>query len=140
MDFKLELVVVPVSDVGRAKDFYVDQVGFEVHVDFKRDEDFRVVQLHPKGSGCSISIGTGISAMEPGSLKGLHLVVTDIVAAREELVGRGVPASEPYHFGPEGQQPGLDPNRASYGTFLDFADPDGNLWLVQEVTVPTPRD
>ena len=133
MDFKLELVVVPVSDVDRAKDFYVDKMGFTLDVDHRAGDAFRVVQLTPPGSACSITIGTGITRSTPGTYQGLHLVVTDIEAARAELVGRGAEVSEPFHFGAEGQTPGLDPNRADYGTFMSVADPDGNGWLVQEV-------
>jgi catechol 2,3-dioxygenase-like lactoylglutathione lyase family enzyme len=133
VDFKLELVVVPVSDVDRARDFYVDKMGFTLDVDHRAGDAFRVVQLTPPGSACSITIGTGLTASTPGTYQGLHLVVTDIEAARAELVGRGAEVSEPFHFGAEGQTPGLDPNRADYGTFMSLADPDGNGWLVQEV-------
>ncbi|MFL5954337.1 MAG: VOC family protein [Gaiellaceae bacterium] len=133
MDWKLELVVVPVSDVGRAKSFYLDQLDFELNVDTSPTEGFRVVQLTPRGSACSIAIGTGIGQMEPGSLKGLHLVVPDIEAARAQLVERAVDASEPFHFGASGRTDGLDPERRNYATFFDFSDPDGNVWLVQEV-------
>lgn len=133
MDFKLELVVVPVSDVDRAKSFYADKAGFIVDVDHRAGDAFRVVQLTPPGSACSITIGTGVTQVTPGSYQGLHLVVTDIEAARAELVDRGVDVSEPFHFGPEGQTPGLDPERRDYGTYLSFSDPDGNGWLVQEV-------
>ena len=133
MDFKLELVVVPVSDVDRAKAFYADKMGFTVDVDHKAGDTFRVVQLTPPGSACSITIGTGLTQVAPGTYQGLHLVVTDIEAARAELVARGVDASEPFHFGAEGQTPGLDPNRADYGTIVSVSDPDGNCWLVQEV-------
>jgi len=133
MDWKLELVVVPVSDVDRAKDFYTDKLGFGLDVDHRAGDDFRVVQMTPPGSACSISIGKGISPSTPGSLKGLHLVVSDIEAARAQLVERGVDASEPFHFGETGQQTGLHPERANYGTFVTFEDPDGNMWLVQEV-------
>ncbi len=131
MDWKLELVVVPVSDIDRAKAFYIDQAGFDLHVDHSAGEDFRVVQLTPKGSACSIAIMK--SPMAPGSVHGLHLVVADIDQARAELVGRGVDASELFHFGETGQTPGPDPERRSYNTFLSFSDPDGNTWLVQEV-------
>ena len=133
MDFKLELVVLPVSDVDRAKEFYVEKMGFNVDVDHRPSDAFRVVQLTPPGSACSITIGTGVSQMTPGAYQGLHLVVADIVAARAWLVERGVDASEPFHFGPDGQTPGLDPERRDYGTFLSLNDPDGNGWLVQEV-------
>lgn len=133
MDWKLELVIVPVSDVDRAKAFYTEKLGFNLDVDHRAGENFRVVQLTPPGSACSITIGTGLTPVAPGSYQGLHLVVDDIEAARAELVGRGVEVSEPFHFGPEGQTTGLDPNRADYGTFLSLSDPDGNGWLVQEV-------
>ena len=133
MDFKLELVVVPVSDVDRAKEFYTDRAGFTLDVDHGAGESFRVVQLTPPGSACSITIGTGLTPTAPGSYQGLHLVVTDIEAARTELAGRGVEVSEPFHFGAEGQAAGLHPERADYGTYLSFSDPDGNGWLVQEV-------
>lgn len=133
MDFKLELVVVPVSDVDRAKEFYTDKAGFTLDVDHRAGENFRVVQLTPPGSACSITIGTGLTPATPGTYQGLHLVVTDAEAARAELVGRGVDVSEPFHFGAEGQTPGLHPERVDYGTYLSFSDPDGNGWLVQEV-------
>ena len=135
MDYTLELIVVPVSDVDRAKAFYIDQAGFNLEVDTgdSMGADFRVVQLTPPGSACSIAIGKGIQQMEPGSLHGLHLCVSDIVAARDELAGRGVPVGEPFHFGPAGQTTGVDPERKGYSTFMPFSDPDGNSWLVQEV-------
>ena len=133
MDFKLELVVVPVSDVDRAKEFYSERMGFAVDVDFQPNDAFRVVQLTPPGSACSISIGTGITKVAPGTYQGLHLVVNDIEAARAELLGRGVDVSEPFHFGAEGQAQGLHPERADYGSYLSLSDPDGNGWLVQEV-------
>jgi catechol 2,3-dioxygenase-like lactoylglutathione lyase family enzyme len=138
MDFKYELTVIPVSDVDRSKEFYADKVGFNVDVDHGAGDAFRVVQLTPPGSACSISIGTGITTAAPGSYQGMHLVVTDIEAARKELVDRGVEVSEPFHFGAEGQMPGLHPERADYGTYLSFSDPDGNGWLVQEVRQRTP--
>jgi catechol 2,3-dioxygenase-like lactoylglutathione lyase family enzyme len=131
MDFKLELVIVPVTDVDRAKDFYMQQAGFRLDVDHRAGEDFRVVQLTPPGSACSVTLMRNPDAA--GSLQGLHLVVTDIDEARAELTGRGVGASEAFHFGPGGQEPGPDPQRASYNSFLSFSDPDGNGWLVQEV-------
>ena len=132
MDWTLELVVVPVSDVDRAKAFYTDQTGFEVTADHSAGEDFRVVQLVPPGSACAIAIMRD-QAMAPGSLHGLHLCVSDIEAARAQLVERGVDASEPFHFGAAGQQAGLSPDRRSYELFFSFHDPDGNTWLVQEV-------
>ena len=133
MDFKFELVVVPISDVDRSKAFYADKMGFTVDVDHSAGDAFRVVQLTPPGSACSITIGTGLTKSTPGAYQGLHLVVTDIEAARAWLVERGVDASEPFHFGPEGQTPGVDPQRQDYGTFMSISDPDGNGWLVQEV-------
>ena len=133
MDLKLELVVVPVSDVDRAKAFYADGMGFTVDVDHRPNEHFRVVQLTPPGSACSVTIGTGLTPSAPGTYQGLHLVVDDIVAARDELVGRGVQVSEPFWFGPEGQTIGVHPERADYGTFASITDPDGNGWLLQEV-------
>ncbi len=131
MDWKLELIVVPVSDVDRAKSFYEEQVGFHVDVDFSASESFRVVQLTPPGSACSISLMRNVDAS--GSLQGLHLVVSDLDAARAELVDHGVDASEIFHFEAGGQLPGPDPARADYGSFLSFSDPDGNGWLLQEV-------
>jgi catechol 2,3-dioxygenase-like lactoylglutathione lyase family enzyme len=132
MNYTLELVVVPVSDVDRAKAFYIDNAGFELHVDHRAGDDFRVVQLNPPGSACSIAIGTGISSAEPGSTKGLHLMVTDIVAARDELVARGVDVSAVRHMGGSGWVDGPHPERTDYNTFAEFTDPDGNLWLLQE--------
>jgi catechol 2,3-dioxygenase-like lactoylglutathione lyase family enzyme len=129
MDFRLELVIVPVSDVDRAKAFYTEQAGFGLDVDFSNG-DFRVVQLTPPGSTCSVTL---MRNEKPGSLQGLHLVVQDIEAARAELVGRGMHVGEPYHFAAGQQQPGVAPSRADYETFLSFQDPDGNGWVVQEV-------
>ena len=133
MEYKLELVVVPVSDVDRAKDFYVGKMGFTLDVDHQSGDAFRVVQLTPPGSACSITIGTGITQVAPGTYQGLHLVVSDIEAARLELLERGVDVSEPFHFGPEGQTTGVNPERVDYGTFMSLSDPDGNGWLIQEV-------
>ena len=132
MNYTLELVIVPVSDVDRAKAFYAEQAGFEVHVDHRAGENFRVVQLNPPGSACSIAIGTGIGDMTPGSLKGLHLMVTDIVAARDELVSRGVEVVNLRHMKDGAWADGPHPERADYNTFAEFSDPDGNLWLLQE--------
>jgi catechol 2,3-dioxygenase-like lactoylglutathione lyase family enzyme len=133
MDFKLELVLVPVSDVDRAKAFYVDKVGFNLDVDTSPSADFRVVQMTPPGSACSITIGKGITKATPGSVEGLHLIVTDIVAARAELAGRGVDINEVFHFESGTQAPGPDPSHGDYNSFADFRDPDGNGWLLQEV-------
>ncbi|MET1005581.1 MAG: VOC family protein [Propionibacteriaceae bacterium] len=130
MDWKFELMIVPVSDVDRAKAFYADQAGFTVDVDFSAGEDFRVVQLTPRGSACSITL---MRNTESSTVKGMHLVVTDVDAGRTELLGRGVGVSEIYHFVEGTKTSGLDPQRADYGSFMDFADPDGNTWVVQEV-------
>jgi catechol 2,3-dioxygenase-like lactoylglutathione lyase family enzyme len=138
MDLKLELVVVPVSDVDRAKEFYVEKLGFNGDVDHRAGESFRVVQLSPPGSGCSIAVGSGISPVEPGTYQGLHLVVEDIEEAIAELTDRGLELGEPFHFGEAGQTPGLHPERADYGTFVPFSDPDGNGWLLQEVRQRAP--
>jgi len=123
VDFKLELIVVPVSDVDRARDFYVDKAGFTLDVDHRASEAFRVVQLTPPGSACSITIGTGLTPAAPGTYQGLHLIVDDAEAARAELLERGVDVSGPFHFGAEGQTPGLHPERADYGTFSPSATP-----------------
>jgi catechol 2,3-dioxygenase-like lactoylglutathione lyase family enzyme len=133
VDWKLELVVVPVSDVDTAKEFYVERAGFRLDLDHRAGDAFRVVQLTPPGSACSIAVGLGITEAAPGSAQGLHLVVPDIEAARDELVTRGVDVSEPFHFGAEGRTSGVDPERRDYGSYLAFGDPDGNAWLVQEV-------
>jgi catechol 2,3-dioxygenase-like lactoylglutathione lyase family enzyme len=133
VDFKLEAIVLPVSDVDRAKAFYENQCGFVCDIDHQPNESFRVVQFTPPGSQCSITFGIGMSTKEPGSYEGFHLVVTDIEAARAELVGRGLDISEPFHFGPDGKTPGLDPSRGDFGTYCSFSDPDGNGWLLQEV-------
>jgi len=132
-ELKLELVLIPVTDVDRAKTFYVERLGFALDVDHQPNEEFRVVQMTPPGSACSITIGIGISDAEPGSYRGTHLVVTDIEAARAELVGRGVEVSEVRHMTPKGWQPGVDPEHQRYNSFADFADPDGNTWVLQEV-------
>ncbi len=130
MDYKLEVVVVPVSDLDRAKKFYAENVGFNVHVDHRAGE-FRVVQLTPPGSACSIALMRNPESA--GSVQGLHLIVGDIDQARKELAGRGVAVGEVFHFGAGGQVPGHDPERRDYNSFLSFADPDGTGWLVQEV-------
>jgi catechol 2,3-dioxygenase-like lactoylglutathione lyase family enzyme len=132
MDFKLELVLIPVSDIDRAKGFYTEKSGFALDVDHQPNEEFRVVQMTPPGSSCSITIGKGITDAAPGSYKGTHLVVTDIEAARAELVERGVEVSDIRHMGQDGWQPGPDPNHTDYASFADFADPDGNTWILQE--------
>ncbi len=131
MDWRLELVVLPVSDVDRAKAFYMEKAGFNLDVDHRAGDDFRVVQLTPPGSACSITIMRNTEAA--GSVHGLHLVVSDIDAARAELVRRGTDVSEIFHFESGGQRPGPDPQRSNYNSFLAFSDPDGNSGLVQEV-------
>jgi len=133
VDFKLEVVVIPVSEVDRSKAFY-ERVGFRLDVDHQPNDDFRVVQLTPPGSACSITFGKGLSEATPGSAQGLHLVVSDVEAARAELVERGVAVSDVFHFGGSGQEPGLDPERRDYASFASFSDPDGNSWLLQEVS------
>ncbi|GEL20683.1 glyoxalase superfamily protein [Pseudonocardia asaccharolytica] len=132
MNFTLELVLLPVADVDRAKSFYTENVGFALDVDHRAGDDFRVVQLTPPGSGCSIAIGVGITDAQPGSVRGLHLVVTDIETARAELTERGVAVTEIRHMTPDGWVPGSDPEHRDYGSFADFADPDGNTWVLQE--------
>jgi catechol 2,3-dioxygenase-like lactoylglutathione lyase family enzyme len=132
VDMKFELVVLPVSDVDRAKEFYAERLGFAVDVDHQASESFRVVQLTPPGSACSIAIGVGITDAEPGSVRGLHLVVTDIVTARDELVARGADVAGIRHMGPSGWQDGPHPERADYNSFAELRDPDGNTWLLQE--------
>ena len=132
MDWKLELVLVPVSDVDRAKTFYTEKAGFNLDVDHRAGDEFRVVQLTPPGSACSISIGTGITDAAPGSVQGMHLVVSDIDAARAELVERGVDVSEVRRFESGRWVTGPDPQRRDYGSFAFFSDPDGNSWVLQE--------
>jgi predicted enzyme related to lactoylglutathione lyase len=119
MDWKLELVAVPVSDVDRAKTFYTEQVGFNADHDHRISDDLRFVQLTPPGSACSIALGTGITDAPPGSVRGLQLVVSDVAAARAQLVARGVEVSEVQVF--------------AWGSFVFFSDPDGNRWAVQQL-------
>jgi catechol 2,3-dioxygenase-like lactoylglutathione lyase family enzyme len=132
---KLEVALIPVSDVDRAKEFYV-RLGWRLDDDVVMGNDFRVVQLTPPGSGCSISFGKGVTAAEPGSFQG-GLIVSDIEAAHKEIVSRGINASEVFHgspFSPAGRISGPDPERQSYRSYVSFEDPDGNSWIVQEVT------
>jgi len=131
MDWKLEVITVPVSDVDRAKEFYEDKMKFNVDVDH-RDGDFRIVQFTPPGSACSITIGTTINPSEPGTLGGLQITVNDIEQAHRELTERGVDVGEIQHFEHGKQMPGPDPDRAAFNSFIFFADPDGNRWAVQE--------
>lgn len=131
MDMKLELVIIPVTDIDLSKAFY-EQLGFGCDTDH-RAGDFRVVQVTPPGSACSVGFGTGITSAEPGSAQGLHLVVTDIEAAVAEVREAGIEVGDPFHFGPEGKVDGVDPQRQDYGSFAELADPDGNVWLIQEI-------
>jgi catechol 2,3-dioxygenase-like lactoylglutathione lyase family enzyme len=133
MDYKLELVLIPVSDVDRAKKFYLEQAGFVLIVDTPIGDDKRVVQVVPPGSECAIGFGTGITAAVPGSAQGLHLVVQDILAARAELVERGVAVSHVRHLESGTWVDGPHPQRSNYESFADFADPDRNVWVLQEV-------
>ena len=129
MEFKLEVVVVPVSDVDRAKAFYADRCGFNVDVDDSPSPDFRIVQMTPPGSGCSVTIGKGIAAMEPGSLKGLQLCVADIDAAHAQYTESGVPITPIRHHDGTGF---VDGKGGDWNSFFFFDDPDGNSWAVQE--------
>src|ERR1044072_7594821 len=140
MDLKLEVVAIPVSDVDRAKRFYGDSLGWRLDGEFIVGDDFRALQYTQPGSPCSIHFGKGVTPAPPGSAKGLFLVVTDIVAARAELVDRGIAVSEIFHVTGPGRPPinGLDPQRHSYGSYVSFSDPDGNAWLLQEVTQRLP--
>ena len=133
MDYKLELVLIPVSDVDRAKKFYLEQAGFVLIVDTPISPEQRVVQVVPPGSECAIGFGTGLTSAAPGAAQGLHLVVTDILAARAELTGRGVAVSPVRHLEAGTWVDGPHPRRANYESFADFTDPDGNTWILQEV-------
>jgi catechol 2,3-dioxygenase-like lactoylglutathione lyase family enzyme len=144
---KFEVVVIPVSDVDRAKEFY-SKLGWRLDADFRFDNGFRVVQFTPPGSGCSVQFGANITPAVPGSARGLYLVVSDIEAARDELVARAVEVSDVFHAGTPGAQfqpdetrgrvNGPAPDHATYGSFATFSDPDGNGWLLQEVTTRLP--
>lgn len=133
MDYRLELILIPVTDVDRAKAFYTDQAGFQLDVDHQPSDEFRVVQLTPPGSSCSISMGIGITSAIPGSAAGMHLVVEDIERAHTELTERGVDVSGIRYMSSEGWKPGADPGHNDYASFADFRDPDGNMWVLQEV-------
>jgi catechol 2,3-dioxygenase-like lactoylglutathione lyase family enzyme len=147
VDFKLEAIVIAVTDVDRAKEFY-GSLGWRLDADFAFDNGFRVVQFTPPGSGCSVQFGTKITTAAPGSAQGLYLVVSDIQAARADIAGRGVEVSEVFHpttpgaqfqpGGADGRANGPAAEQASYGSFATFSDPDGNGWLVQEVTTRLP--
>jgi len=150
VDMKLEIVIIPVSDVDRAKEFY-GRLGWRLDADFAAGDDFRVIQFTPPGSGCSVIFGKNVTAAAPGSAQGLYLIVSGIQAARDELLGRGVEISEvfhdangvyagtdePYLFG-RLRVSGPDPERRSYRSFASFSDPDGNGWLFQEITTRVP--
>jgi len=145
MDFRLEVIVLPVSDVDRAKEFYLG-LGWRLDADFTGDEKFRVIQVTPPGSPASVIFGAGLTNAAPGSSQGMQLIVDDIAAARAELAGKGVEVSEVFHdaggvfhhAGSDGRVPGPAPERASYGSFASFSDPDGNAWFLQEITTRLP--
>jgi catechol 2,3-dioxygenase-like lactoylglutathione lyase family enzyme len=145
MEYKLEVVTLSVGDVDRALAFYTQQAGFALDVDYHPNGDFRVAQLTPPGSTCSIQIGVGLTGAPPGSTRATYLVVTDIEAVRDELTGRGVQVSDVRHKSPidtwaGGWAPGPDPERRDYASLADFADPDGNTWVLQEIGhQPNPR-
>ncbi|MFD4639904.1 VOC family protein [Lentzea sp. NPDC058436] len=145
MDYRFEVTVIPVSDIDRAVHFY-RALGWRFDAEFADDEGYRLVQFTPPGSPASIIFGTGVSNAEPGSAEGMHLIVADVEAAREDLIGRGVQVSEIFHdktgvfhhAGTAGRVTGPDPARTSYGSFASFSDPDGNGWVLQEVTTRLP--
>jgi len=145
LDMKFEIVVIPVSDVDRAKQFYVG-LGWRLDADFAKDDGFRVVQVTPPGSFCSIIFGAKLTSAAPGSVQGLHLIVSDVVAARAALAARGVEISEGFHDAAgvfhradhDNRVSGPDPERRSYASFASFSDPDGNGWLFQEITARLP--
>jgi catechol 2,3-dioxygenase-like lactoylglutathione lyase family enzyme len=137
IDMKLEVVVIPVSDVDRAKAFYAG-LGWRVDADIARGEAFRLVQVTPPGSGCSVAFGTKLTTAQPGSARTLELIVSDIDAARDALLANGVARADVFHGSPWSRLDGPDPERQSYRTYAAFADPDGNEWLLQEVTTRLP--
>jgi catechol 2,3-dioxygenase-like lactoylglutathione lyase family enzyme len=139
VEMKLEVHIIPVSDVDRSKQFY-ERLGWRLDDDVAPLDELRIVQFTPPSSAASVTFGTGLTAAAPGSLQGA-LVVSDIAAAHDELVARGIDASDVWHgppFPPEARAPGPDPERTSYGSFFSFNDPDGNMWLAQEVTTRAP--
>ena len=138
MDYQLQVITVPVSDVDKALVFYTQQAGFTLDVDYYPAGGFRVVQFTPPGSACSVQLGTGLTDAAPGTVQNTYLIVTDIEAARRELTRRGVTVSGIRHKSPAddwkgGWQPGTDPQHRDYASFADFADPDGNTWVLQEI-------
>jgi catechol 2,3-dioxygenase-like lactoylglutathione lyase family enzyme len=137
IDRKLEVVPLPVSDVARANSFY-QSLGWRLDTDLLLDDDIRVVQLTPPGSACSIAVGKGLTEAEPGSVQRLELAVSDIDAARVDLISRGAEVSELFHREDGRFVPGPDPQRRSYLTYASFSDPDGNSWLLQEITTRLP--
>lgn len=150
VDFKLEIVVIPVSDVDRAKAFY-EKLGWRLDADFAGPDDYRVIQFTPPGSGASVIFGKNVTAAVPGSAQGLYLIVSDIEAARDELLGRGIAVGEPFHAEGDAHEgtdepylfgrrrfPGVDPERGTYRSYASFSDPDGNGWLLQEITTRLP--
>ena len=150
VDAKLEVLVIPVSDVDRAKAFYA-RLGWRLDADFASGDDWRVIQFTPPGSACSVIFGRNVTAAAPGSARGLYLIVSDLDAARKALLGRGIAVSEPFHGAGDvhagTDEPylsgsvrvsGADPKRGSYGSYASFSDPDGNGWLFQEVTTRLP--
>jgi len=137
---RFEVTVLPVADVDRAKAFY-QRLGWRLDADFPIDEHYRIVQFTPPGSPASIQFGTGTSSLAPGSIKDMYLIVDDLQAARDELISRGAEVSEIWHgrgLGTEGHEPGPEPGRQSYGSFASFSDPDGNRYLLQEITERLP--
>jgi catechol 2,3-dioxygenase-like lactoylglutathione lyase family enzyme len=148
VDMKFEAVVIPVSNVDRAKEFY-SNLGWRLDADFRFDNGFRIVQFTPPGSGCSIQFGANITSAAPGSAQGLYLIVSDVQAARDELVARAIKVSDVFHAGTPGAQfqpdgtsgrvSGPAPDHATYSSFATFSDPDGNTWLIQQVTTRLPR-
>ena len=151
MDLRLEAIVIPVSDIDRAKKFYEEALGFRLDVDYSAAtyekalgfrhpgaESYRIVQMTPPGSPCSIQFGEGLTQVAPGTYQGMYLVTSDLEATLTELANRGVEVSAPFHFGPQGQTPGFAPGHASYSSFATFSDPDGIGWLLQEITQRAP--
>jgi catechol 2,3-dioxygenase-like lactoylglutathione lyase family enzyme len=139
--YQLQVITLPVGDVDKAVAFYTGQAGFTLDVDYHPTPGFRVAQLTPPGSACSVQVGTGLTDAQPGSARANFLVVSDIEAARAELTARGVPVSDIRHKSPiddwqGGWAPGADPERRDYASFADFADPDGNTWVLQEIGRP----